>query len=340
MPTIQSMELPRPKNWQEFEDITRDALINRWQSPDLQKHGRSGQSQAGVDIHGPDYLGRTVGIQCKKYKSKLTMKTVRAEILNAEKFPGRLSTLIIATSNEHDSVLQAEIRALSEDRSRLGEFAVGVMFWDEIIAGLALNPASVKAHYPNIIIEPTTHVNSERQLAALELGYFGADIWKYIELMYGEAGWLAQADPDELMAKLRILIYRTTQLLPADVADKIVEAIEATRDGCLKQSDWKTVELQSKRASKRISDATSFLSLLESQVLDVALQIGRIYHHIDELPSSSLQSQIREKMLAILGTQESITIDEAIDKATAQKTGYLWAVKMYGFLDRKIRYRT
>jgi hypothetical protein len=50
MPTIQAMELPKPKNWQDFERIVRDAQAQRWGSTDLQMHGRPGQTQDGVDI--------------------------------------------------------------------------------------------------------------------------------------------------------------------------------------------------------------------------------------------------------------------------------------------------
>jgi hypothetical protein len=70
MPTIKSLDLPIPKNWQDFETIVRDAQAQRW-STMLQKNGRHGQVQDGVDIWGPDEIGRPIGIQCKRYKSPL-----------------------------------------------------------------------------------------------------------------------------------------------------------------------------------------------------------------------------------------------------------------------------
>jgi hypothetical protein len=51
MPTVQAMELPKPKNWQDFETMVRDAMSQRWKSPNLQKNGRPGQKQNGVDIY-------------------------------------------------------------------------------------------------------------------------------------------------------------------------------------------------------------------------------------------------------------------------------------------------
>lgn len=54
MPTLQGMELPKPKNWQDFEIMVRDAMSQSWKAADLQMNGRPGQAQNGVDIYGPD----------------------------------------------------------------------------------------------------------------------------------------------------------------------------------------------------------------------------------------------------------------------------------------------
>ena len=344
MPTIQSMQLPLPKNWQEFEDITRDALAISWRSPNLQKNGRPGQKQKGVDIYGTDHLGRLTGIQCKKYQGPLQLKTVEAEIANAEKFVGQLSTLFIATTAEHDSQLQEHVRVISESRSLQGEFAVGIIFWDEIVASLVLNPAVLSAHYPNLVVSATTKSTIERKLAALEFGYFGADISAYILLMYGEFGWMAQVDPDELTVRLRILGHLAGQLLPVTDATEVISALDETRSGCLapKQdaSDWEPVLQYAKRASSRISAASSSLTIDESRILDLALQLGKIYHHSDDRPSQSIRNGVRRKLLTILGDAHNNSIDAIFTEADAKDSGYLWAMKLYSFLDRTLRYET
>lgn len=98
MPTIYGMRLPEPSDWQEFELITRDAMQLKWTSPMLQRNGRAGQEQQGVDIYGPDQLGRPVAIQCKNSVKQLSLKKVKAEIENAEAYKGKLLTIYIATS--------------------------------------------------------------------------------------------------------------------------------------------------------------------------------------------------------------------------------------------------
>jgi Restriction endonuclease len=153
MPTVQGLDLPKPKNWQDFEIIVCDAMSQRWKSPNLQKNGRSGQKQKGIDIYGPGDIGRRVGIQCKRYKGPLKLETVAKEISAAETFKGVLSTLFIATTADHDAKLQQEVRLLSDKRVASGKFAVALLFWDDIVNALLLNPAVFQAHYPQVLLE-------------------------------------------------------------------------------------------------------------------------------------------------------------------------------------------
>jgi hypothetical protein len=92
------------------------------------ENGRPGQKQQGVDIFGPDEIGRPAGIQCKRYKAALTLKTVTDEITNAENFKQRLSALFIATTTDHDAKLQEQVREISDKRVAEGRFAVALLF--------------------------------------------------------------------------------------------------------------------------------------------------------------------------------------------------------------------
>jgi hypothetical protein len=342
MPTIQSMHLPLPQHWQEFEGIVRDAQANRWRSPSLQKNGRSGQSQNGVDIYGPDDLGRLVGIQCKRYAGPLKLSDVLDEIDNANSFKGQLSTLYIATTAGHDSKLQEQVRILSETRAQQGKFVAGVLFWDEIVAGLVINPTVLRAHYPQFAVVATEMVDRERQLAALELGYFGADLWEYVSLTYGEFGFMAGADPDELIATVRILEHHARRLLSPEDAGAIIESLSEMRSGCLtpksNKSDWDPVEVHAKRASSRIQKASSLLSMSESNVLDTAMQLGRIYHLSDDVPSVETRDLVKDKVRAVLGPASYLLVDETFEKAATVSSGYQWARRIFTLLDQVIRY--
>jgi hypothetical protein len=343
MPTIQSMQLPVPSNWQDFETIVRDAQAQRWKSTTLQKNGRSGQQQQGVDIYGPDDSGRPVGIQCKRYKDPLRLKDITVEIESAENFNGHLNTLFLATTTDYDAKLQQQVRLLSETRVAQDKFAIGLLFWDDIVSGLLLNPAVFRAHYPQIALQHSAVIDKERQIAALELGYFGSDLWEYVILVHGELGWMAQADPDELIATLRILERRSQQMLTREDAGPILVSLAKVRDGCLSEknqkSDWELVEIHAKRASTRLKKASSLLSLEEANVLDVGLQLGRIYHYTDDLPSPKVRADIEDKVRTILCVASDSLIKQAFSEAEALSSGYRWAMRIYSLLNREIRYR-
>jgi hypothetical protein len=96
MPTIASSNVPTPKLWDEFEDITLAAAKLRWDSSDLYRNGRPGEKQDGVDIWGHDDDNRHIGVQCKNTVDGISLTTVEAEIANAEAFEPKLDRLHIA----------------------------------------------------------------------------------------------------------------------------------------------------------------------------------------------------------------------------------------------------
>ncbi|WIE36022.1 hypothetical protein [Agrobacterium tumefaciens] len=344
MPAVLDIELPLPKNWQDFERIVRDAQAQRWKSTTLQMNGRSGQKQDGVDIWGPDDIGRPVGIQCKRFAGTLTLTHVTDEVAKAEKFVGNLITLFVATTAEHDAQLQQQVRLLSDQRVAQGRFAVSLLYWDEITAALLLNPAVFSAHFPQIQLDTSGKPNRERQIAALELGYYGADVWAFIELIHGMAGWLAQTDTDQVIATIRILERRAQQLLPPVDAEPIIAMLVEVREGCLAEKsdkfDWDVVEVKARRVSARIQASASLLPIAESNVLELSLLLGRIYAHTDDLPASATQTIVREKVESILPEGSASAIEERFAKANSVHSGYEWAQKIFSLVDHELRCRT
>ncbi|HEX7666051.1 MAG TPA: hypothetical protein VF407_16100, partial [Polyangiaceae bacterium] len=122
----------------------------RWRTSDLQQNGRSGQAQAGVDIFGPDDLGRSVGIQCKLTIDELTLREVEEEISKAETFEPGLEAFFIVTSGERDAKIQTEVRRISDARRAARKFPVAILFWDDLMADLTTSPAHFAKHYPQL----------------------------------------------------------------------------------------------------------------------------------------------------------------------------------------------
>jgi hypothetical protein len=150
MPTLAQMVIPLSASWSEFEDITRSSFKVRWKSPNLQRNGRGGQRQYGVDIYGPDHLAQTVGIQCKKV-AKLTIKDIKKEIAEADAVNPKVKALYIATSLPRGAKLFQAVRKLSEERIAAGHFPVGIFFWEDIYEELVGDLAEFGKPYPDFV---------------------------------------------------------------------------------------------------------------------------------------------------------------------------------------------
>ena len=213
MPTLSHSIVPLPKSWDEFEDISLSALKIRWSSPSLQRNGRSGQAQYGVDIYGPDELQRNVGVQCKLV-TKLAESEIDYETKRAGAFKAKLAAFYFATSLPRDSELQTLVRLKSQERVNRGKFPIGILFWDDIIMDLTRNEQEFKRHYPQIHLETKEHSGNlgPRRLAILDLGFYGQNIKYYLSLFFGEYGQMANEDPLQLR-KLCGIIQRSSLIL-------------------------------------------------------------------------------------------------------------------------------
>ena len=133
MPTIAESELPRPKSWDEFENIVWDIYTRLWQTPHADRYGRAGQPQHGVDVYGqPHNLGgRYAGVQCKRYAEGAHSRAIiEAEIAKAEDSSPPLAEYIIAATEPRDAKLQDAVREIDEARRQAGKFRVQPA-WDE-----------------------------------------------------------------------------------------------------------------------------------------------------------------------------------------------------------------
>ncbi len=198
MPTLSNINFPTPKSWDEFEEITLDALRIKWDSPNLQRHGRLGQAQAGVDIYGDDYLSQKAGVQCKKYDTELTIETIKKEIKNAEKFRPEIDIFFIATTLPTDSALQKKVRLISKDRNDNKKFPVGIFFWNDLVQELVTNAKIFKKHFPHLSLDTFQSKKPKRLFSLLELSYHGLNLKHYSDVLYGEFGFMAQEDPRKM----------------------------------------------------------------------------------------------------------------------------------------------
>lgn len=242
MPTISNMNLPTPKSWDEFEEITLDPLKIKWDSPNLQRHGRRGQSQNGIDIYGEDYLSQHVGVQCKKYDLELKKSVIEEEITKAERFQPAIKIFFIATTQPTDAKLQKDVRLISKDRTSIGKFAVSIFFWDDIVQELVTNEKNFRKHFPQISIEMFKINTKKRLFSFLDLGYLGLNLEYYCDVIFGEFGQMAQEDP----RKINIIcsVIKSACLSVCSNEEQIKINLQIDRflnylEGCYKQNESK-----------------------------------------------------------------------------------------------------
>jgi hypothetical protein len=139
MPTPAASDLPKPKSWDEFEDIVWEIYTRKWQDSHAQRYGRSGQAQNGIDIYGRQVNSdKYIAVQCKRYgDNKLDLQIIEKEIAKTGDFSSSISEYIIATTISRDTKIQDSIRLLNEKRRLEEKFSVSVVFWEDVCSFLA-----------------------------------------------------------------------------------------------------------------------------------------------------------------------------------------------------------
>lgn len=341
MPTLSELKLPLPATWQEFEKITRDAYSLKWASPDLQLNGRCGQTQNGVDIFGCDHIGRFSGIQCKLTQKEISIDSILKEIKKAEKFKPKINSLYIATTADRDSKLQEKVRQISEERSKNGEFAVGIIYWDDIVSGLILNNSIFKSHYPNVIFPLGSPLsNQRRMLSSLQYGYYGSGIEEYIELIYGEFGWMAQEDPDQIAVALDLIERGALVVLPEEDASQIRRLVDEIRRSLFplpeEEIDLRAALKYAKRIVQRVVLKSHMDSEAESKIINFSINLSTIFHSDDDIKKSD-KSKIRKQCEEILSDGSKKAIKKLFTKLDKTKSGYLIAPKVYTLVESELR---
>lgn len=138
---------PKPKDWDTFEDIVCDVYARRLNNPNLQRYGRSGQKQSGVDIAGVTQEG-VLGIQCKHHPlGNMTKSEIDGEVAKSDGFRPELDEFIITTSADRDSTVHSHVLGLSQRRVSQDKYPVGIKFWQDICEWLAEFPDLTYRHF-------------------------------------------------------------------------------------------------------------------------------------------------------------------------------------------------
>lgn len=136
---IASTQLRKPEDWQDFERLCKKLWGEIWDCADtIQRHGRNGQNQHGVDVYGiPKNENAYYGIQCKgkdEYThSQLTETEIDNEISKAKTFQPALKRFIFATTANKDAKIEAYVRQKNIESISNGNFEIYLSCWEDIV---------------------------------------------------------------------------------------------------------------------------------------------------------------------------------------------------------------
>lgn len=136
---IAPTQIRKPENWQDFEKLCKKLWGEIWDCSDtIQRNGRNGQKQCGVDVYGiPKGESAYYGIQCKgkdDYSHSLMTKSeIDNEIKKALSFEPPLKRLIFATTANKDSEIEAYVRLKNVEHKAKNLFEVYISSWEDIV---------------------------------------------------------------------------------------------------------------------------------------------------------------------------------------------------------------
>lgn len=168
-------QIPPVSNWQDFELLCCDLWRKIWADPNIQRNGRKGQKQNGVDIFGrPNGDPFWAGIQCKckniLLENNLTESEVKEEVQNAKNFVPKLSEYIIATTGPKDAKIEELARKITQENLKEGFFSVTIWSWEDIVGRLDDFPEVRVKYYPQMNND-TKEITKEFNLSMLTTEY-------------------------------------------------------------------------------------------------------------------------------------------------------------------------
>lgn len=119
MSILATTQIPKPSDEHTFEKASVFLWCELLNDPSVQRNGRRGQRQNGVDLYGirdrnPNYY---VGIQCKQKGEghKLTEREIREEVGKALTFKPNLQEFFITTTAPDDAKTQELARTITQE---------------------------------------------------------------------------------------------------------------------------------------------------------------------------------------------------------------------------------
>jgi tetratricopeptide (TPR) repeat protein len=124
----------QPDNEADFELLCLRYLRHEWKCPGLQRFGKRGERQFGIDLIDPTGSQPIRAAQCKHHEMDKTIPfhEVEAEVEKAKQYPIPLQEYFLLTTARKTADLQTKLHALNLTHRQQGLFIVTVLTWQDI----------------------------------------------------------------------------------------------------------------------------------------------------------------------------------------------------------------
>ena len=147
--------LPPISNEITFEEFVCDALQSDQRFDSLNRLGRKGQKQFGIDILGTlSESGQMVAIQCKCTNPNRIpkIKVIREELERADREGLKLSYYIWAHTGSKCARLEADLVTLSQERQQQGKSSVLILAWDDLTRIAVSHQTLLQRYFPDFVL--------------------------------------------------------------------------------------------------------------------------------------------------------------------------------------------
>jgi cellulose synthase operon protein C len=169
-----AQEIPKPKNWQDFQRGCVVLFQAELKDPHAQEYGRHGQKQRGIDVLGrrngdPDHF---VGIQCRRYVEPLKKAAILKDCRDALAIKVGLKEIIFATTCPSDTkATDAAFEVEGELRAEGHDLKVILYSWSDLELKICQHPTALAFFFPSAVASTATQsvrLDSESVLALAE----------------------------------------------------------------------------------------------------------------------------------------------------------------------------
>ena len=126
---------PRFADEDVFEDFCADLAASQDGNINVNRNGRRGQRQHGIDVFGRNARLEWFGIQCKVRAHRLSTTEILEDVTAARSFNPRLTHLCFYTTAPRDAPTQEYVRELNTSHP---ELVVDILFWEDLASIIKL----------------------------------------------------------------------------------------------------------------------------------------------------------------------------------------------------------